>query len=133
MASFCIVCTQITFVVQKTREIGVLKSLGASNRQIGLLFFGQSFAVGIAGIITGVAFGITALHFRNEFLKAMRGLTGTELFPAEIYGFYGLPALVVTSDIILICGVSLVICLLASLIPALRAAQLQPVEALRNE
>lgn len=133
VASFCIVCTQITFVVQKTREIGVLKSLGASNRQIGLLFFGQSFAVGIAGIITGVAFGITALHFRNEFLKAMRGLTGTELFPAEIYGFYGLPALVVTSDIILICGVSLVICLLASLIPALRAAQLQPVEALRNE
>ena len=133
VASFCIVCTQITFVVQKTREIGVLKSLGASDRQIGLLFFGQSFAVGIAGVILGVLFGMTALHFRNEFLMAMRSLTGTELFPAEIYGFYGLPALIDPSDIVLICGVSLIICMFASLIPALRASKLQPVEALRNE
>ena len=133
VASFCIVCTQITFVVQKTREIGVLKSLGASNRQIGLLFFGQSFAIGVVGIISGVLFGIIALHFRNPFLELMRNLTGKELFPAEIYGFYGLPSLIIPSDIILICGVSLIICLGASLIPALRAAQLQPVEALRNE
>lgn len=133
VASFCIVCTQITFVVQKTREIGVLKSLGASDGQIRTLFFGQSFAVGIVGVICGVIFGLTAVHFRNDFLTAMRKMTGTELFPAEIYGFYGLPALIVPGDIILICGVSLVICLVASLIPAIRASLLQPVEALRNE
>ena len=133
VASFCIVCTQITFVVQKTREIGVLKSLGASDGQIRMLFFGQSFAVGIIGVICGVIFGLTAVHFRNQFLELMRKLTGAELFPAEIYGFYGLPAKIVTGDVVLICGVSLLICLMASLIPAIRASTLQPVEALRNE
>ena len=133
VASFCIVCTQITFVVQKTREIGVLKSIGATNRQIMLLFFGQSFAVGTAGVGCGLAFGLTALHFRNEFLFFMRKFTGMQLFPPEVYGFYKLPAIIVPGDIALICGVSLVICLIASLIPAIKAATLQPVEAMRYE
>ena len=132
VASFCIVCTQITFVVQKTREIGVLKSIGATNGQIMTLFFGQSFAVGAMGVLCGVAFGMTALHYRNDFLAFMRQFTGMELFPAAVYGFYGLPALIVPADIVLICGVSLVICLVASIVPAIKAAQLQPVEALRH-
>lgn len=132
VASFCIVCTQITFVVQKTREIGVLKSIGATNGQIMTLFFGQSFAVGAMGVLCGVGFGMTALHFRNDFLKVMRKFTGMELFPADVYGFYGLPAMIVPGDIILICGVSLVICLVASIVPAIKASQLQPVEALRH-
>jgi len=133
VASFCIVCTQITFVVQKTREIGVLKSIGATNTQILLLFFGQSFAVGTVGVACGLGFGLTALHFRNEFLMVMRKFTGMQLFPAEVYGFYKLPAIIVPGDIALICGVSLIICLFASLIPAIKAATLQPVEAMRYE
>lgn len=133
VASFCIVCTQITFVVQKTREIGVLKSIGATNSQILLLFFGQSFAVGTVGVLCGLGFGLTALHFRNEFLAVMRNFTGMHLFPPDVYGFYGLPAIIVPGDIILICGVSLVICLFASLVPAIKAATLQPVEAMRYE
>ena len=60
-------------------------------------------------------------------------LTGFELFPAKIYYFTELPAIIAPRDIILICGSALVICVLAGLAPAWRAARLQPVEALRHE
>jgi len=60
-------------------------------------------------------------------------LTGFELFPAKIYYFSELPAIIIPRDIILICGSALVICVLAGLAPAWRAARLEPVEALRHE
>jgi lipoprotein-releasing system permease protein len=63
----------------------------------------------------------------------MNRATGFELFPAKIYGFSELPALIVSRDIALICGSALVICLLAGLLPAWSAGRLKPVEALRNE
>jgi lipoprotein-releasing system permease protein len=63
----------------------------------------------------------------------MNRWTGFELFPASIYSFTELPALIVAGDIALICGSALVICLLAGLIPAWIAGGLKPVEALRHE
>jgi len=66
-------------------------------------------------------------------LRFMNRMTGIELFPASIYSFTDLPALIVPRDIITICGSALVICLLAGLIPAWIAGRLKPVEALRHE
>jgi lipoprotein-releasing system permease protein len=63
----------------------------------------------------------------------MRHWTGVQLFPAEIYGFSQLPCLVVPRDLLIICGGSLIICLLAAAFPAYHASRLNPVEALRNE
>jgi lipoprotein-releasing system permease protein len=74
-----------------------------------------------------------ALAYRNEFLHFMRRATGFELFPAQIYNFNELPALIVPRDILVICGSALLICILGGLIPAWRAARLKPVEALRYE
>ena len=74
-----------------------------------------------------------AISYRNEFLGFLRHLTGFELFPASIYGFAQLPALIVPGDILLICGSAWFICLLGGVIPAWRAGRLQPVEALRYE
>ncbi|HVU08584.1 MAG TPA: ABC transporter permease [Verrucomicrobiae bacterium] len=133
VAAFGITCTTITFIVMKTREIGVLKALGASNRQVMWVFMGQSLVVSVFGIITGLVVGMLALHFRNEFLDWMRQLTGMELFPASIYGFTQLPALIVPRDIAIICGGSLLICLCAAAFPARYASRLNPVEALRYE
>ena len=76
VAAFGIVNCQITFVVQKTREIGILKALGASNRQVLLLFLSQSVIVGILGVGLGLGIAMLMLHYRNEFLVMMRHLTG---------------------------------------------------------
>ena len=133
VAAFGITCTLITFVVQKTREIGVLKALGASNRQVLWIFLAQSLSISLLGILFGTGVGLLALTYRNEFLHFMNRLTGFELFPASVYGFSELPALIVPNDIAIICGGSLLICLGAAAFPAWHASRLRPVEALRNE
>ena len=133
VAAFGITSAQITFVVQKTREIGVLKALGATNAQVRWLFLSQSLIVGVFGVVAGYGLGLLLLRYRNDFLDLMNRLTGFELFPKTIYAFDRLPALIVPGDIAIICGGSLFICLLAGLLPAWNAGRLQPVEALRNE
>jgi lipoprotein-releasing system permease protein len=133
VAAFGITSTLIAFVVHKTREIGVLKALGAARRQVAALFLAQSVFVGLFGIATGFLMARVSLAYRNEFLHAMRQWTGLELFPAAIYSFTELPALILPGDVLLICGSAFVMCLLAGVIPAGLAARLQPVEALRHE
>jgi lipoprotein-releasing system permease protein len=133
VAAFGITCTLITFIVMKTREIGLMKAIGASNRQVMWVFLGQSLIVSVLGVAVGLGLGLLAIAYRNEFLALMRRLTGFQLFPAEIYGFSELPALIVPGDIAIICGGSLIICLLAAAFPARHASRLNPVEALRHE
>jgi lipoprotein-releasing system permease protein len=133
VAALCILSAQITFVVQKTREIGMLKALGATNLQISGIFLAQSAIIGVLGVFAGYGLGILAVTYRNEFLHFMRWLTGWELFPSSIYGFGELPAIIAPRDIALICVSSFVICILGGVLPAIRAGRLKPVEALRYE
>jgi lipoprotein-releasing system permease protein len=133
VAAFGIMNSLITFVVQKTREIGMLKALGSTHGQVLWLFLSQSLTVGVAGVLTGFGLGMLAVSYRNEFLHFMNRATGFELFPASIYYFTELPALISPRDIAVICGSALLICVLAGLVPAWTAARLEPVEALRHE
>ena len=133
VAALCILSAQITFVIQKTREIGMLKALGASKLQISGIFLGQSAIIGVIGVASGYGLGMLAVTYRNEFLHVMRTVTGWELFPASVYGFGELPALITPSDVAIICVSSFVICILGGLLPAIRAGGLKPVEALRYE
>jgi lipoprotein-releasing system permease protein len=133
VAALCILSALITFVVQKTREIGMLKALGATDLQVSLVFLSQAALVGAIGDLAGYGLGMLALAYRNEFLHFMNRMTGFELFPASIYGFTELPALIFTKDILLICGSAWVVCILGGVIPAWRAGRLKPVEALRYE
>lgn len=133
VAAFGIGCTLITFVVLKTREIGVLKALGASGRQIMWVFLSQSLFISVLGVIVGAVGGALAVIYRNNFLHLMRRLTGMELFPQKVYEFAELPAKMTTRDMVIICGGSMLICLLAAAFPAWHASRLKPVEALRHE
>ncbi len=133
VAALCILSAQITFVVQKTREIGMLKALGASNLQVSGIFLAQSAVIGVIGVAAGLSLGMLAVTYRNQFLHFMRSVTGWELFPASVYGFGELPALVTPSDVAIICVSSFFICIFGGVLPAMRAGSLKPVEALRYE
>ena len=133
VAALCILSAQITFVIQKTREIGMLKSLGATRLQISGIFIFQSAVIGVIGVASGLALGMLALIYRNPFLHFMNRMTGFELCPQSVYGFSGLPAIIKPGDVAIICISSFIICLLGGVLPAIRAGRLKPVEALRYE
>ncbi|MBI3875506.1 MAG: ABC transporter permease [Verrucomicrobia bacterium] len=133
VAAFGITSVMITFVVQKTREIGILKALGATRQQVTAVFLLQSIPVGLLGVTFGYLLGRLALAYRNEFLAFLRHAMSIEIFPASIYNLPELPAVIIPGDVAVICGGSLVICVLAGVLPALNAGRLQPVEALRHE
>ncbi len=134
VAALCILSAQITFVIRKTREIGMLKALGAKNLQISTVFLVQSAVIGALGVLTGLGLGILAISCRNEFLEFMRRTTGWQLFPQSIYGFGELPAIIMPYDVAIICGISFImICIIGGVLPALLAGILKPVEALRYE
>jgi lipoprotein-releasing system permease protein len=133
VAALCILSALITFVVQKTREIGMLKALGAGDLQVSAIFLSQGAMVGAIGCLAGYGLGMLALAYRNEFLHFMDRMVGFQLFPPSIYGFTDLPALIIRSDILLICGSAFLICTLGGVIPAWLAGRLKPVDALRYE
>jgi lipoprotein-releasing system permease protein len=133
IASFCVMNTLITVTVQKKREIGILKALGATASQIVWVFLAQGMVVGFFGNITGLALGMTLLHYRNEFKDWLSSVLHREIFSPGIYQFSKIPAELVTSDVVTICVSAFIICSVAALIPAWFAARLDPVKALRYE
>jgi lipoprotein-releasing system permease protein len=133
VAAFGIMNTLITVTVQKTREIGVMKALGAQTHQIIGVFVAQGMVVGVFGTLTGLAMGITMVQYRNEVSRFLSSALNIEIFPASVYQFSEIPAEIVPSDVVLICVSAFAICSLAALIPAWFAARLDPVKALRHE
>ncbi len=133
VAAFGIMNTLITVTVQKRREIGIMKAVGASLWQIMGVFLFQGIVVGIFGTITGLAAGMTLIRFRNEFSRWLASTLHIEIFPRSVYQFSEIPAQVVPRDVVLICIAAFIICSLAALIPAYFAARVDPVKALRYE
>jgi len=107
--------------------------MGASSGGIMRIFLLQGFFVGLIGSAGGVLLGWLVIHFRMNILHAMRFVTGQEIFPKEIYLFRELPAHIVWSDVGVICVISILLCTCGALVPALRAACLDPAKALRYE
>jgi lipoprotein-releasing system permease protein len=133
VAAFGIMSTLITVTVQKTREIGVMKALGATTGQIVWVFLAQGMFVGFMGNVSGVCLALLAVHYRNGFKEWLANTLHIELFPPTIYEFTKIPAEVVPRDVAVICISAFFICSLAALIPAWFAARLDPVKALRYE
>jgi lipoprotein-releasing system permease protein len=133
VAAFGIMSTLITVTVQKRREIGIVKALGANISQIIWIFLGQGTVVGLFGTLTGLGLGMTLIRYRNEFSHWLASTLHIEIFPREVYQFSEIPAQVVPQDVTIICISAFLICSLAALIPAYFAARLDPVKALRYE
>lgn len=133
VAAFGIMSTLITVTVQKRREIGIVKALGANIPQIIWVFLGQGTVVGLFGTLTGLGLGMTLIRYRNEFAHWLANTLHIEIFPREVYQFSEIPAQVVPNDVVIICVSAFLICSLAALVPAYFAARLDPVKALRYE
>jgi lipoprotein-releasing system permease protein len=133
VAAFGIMSTLITVTVQKTREIGVMKALGAASGKILRIFLLQGFIVGVFGVAIGIALGLLTVQNINPINHFLSHVVGIDLFPRDIYNFPSIPAFLTVQDLLTIGLSALVICTLAGVLPALRAARLEPVEALRHE
>lgn len=133
VAAFGIMSTLITVTVQKRREIGIVKALGANIAQIVWVFLGQGTIVGLFGTVTGLGLGMTLIRYRNEFSRWLASTLHIEIFPREVYQFSAIPAEVIPHDVAIICISAFLICSFAALIPAYFAARLDPVKALRYE
>ncbi len=133
VAGFGILAIFSMIVVEKTRDIGVLKALGASTTGVGGIFLGYGLALGIVGAGTGLAGGLLFVRYINKIEDGLSALTGQRVFNPDIYYFSEIPTRVEPWTVAWVfCG-ALLIAVLASVWPAIRAARLRPVEALRYE
>ena len=133
VAAFSITNTLITSIYQKTKEIGLLKALGCSDAAVMRIFVLQGFLVGAIGSAAGTLAGCLILRFRQNIIDFASRLSGQDLFPKRFYFFDALPAEIVPQDVAFIVICSVALCTAGAMLPALRAARLQPSEALRYE
>jgi lipoprotein-releasing system permease protein len=133
VAGFGILAIFFMIVVEKTRDIGILKALGASGRGIMGIFLAYGLSLGIVGSGVGMVLGLLFVVYINEVAKVLSKITGHEVFDPSIYYFYKIPTIIDPLTVAwIVCG-ALSIAVLASVLPARRAARLHPVEALRYE
>jgi len=133
VAGFGILAIFYTIVVEKTRDIGILKALGASHGGVLGLFLGYGLFLGLVGAGLGTALGVTITTYINEIEKIIARLTGQEVFNRSVYYFDQIPTDMRPEMVLLVNAGALVIAVLASVYPALRAALLHPARAVRWE
>jgi lipoprotein-releasing system permease protein len=133
VAAFGLCSTLITITVQKSREIGLMKALGATDVQVCGVFLFHGVIVGVVGAIFGTISGLVLLHFRNPFRAFLMETFHIEVFPSSVYGLPDIPAVINPNNVALIAVSAVVVCVLAALLPAMNAAALAPARALRYE
>jgi lipoprotein-releasing system permease protein len=133
VAGFGILAIFLMIVVEKTRDIGILKSLGASAHGVMGIFLAYGLSLGLVGSGVGLVLGLLFVRYINEIAGLLGKITGRPVFDPSIYYFYEIPTIVNPWTIGWIVAGALVIAVMASVLPALRAAVLHPVEALRYE
>jgi lipoprotein-releasing system permease protein len=133
VAGFGILAIFSMIVVEKTRDIGILKALGASNMGVMNIFLGYGLLLGLVGAVMGTALGLGLTWNINQIEQWLAAITGQDIFPRSIYYFDKIPTDVQPMMVLLVNVGSLAIAVLFSILPALRAAMLHPVRALRYE
>ena len=131
VAAFNIISSLTMVVMQKTKDIGVLRAIGATASHISQIFLLEGFVIGVVGVLLGAALGLLLAFNLNPVADFIERSTGLSVFPRDIYYFDQIPVDVNMHDVWVIVTAALVMSILAGLYPAVRAARLKPVEALR--
>ncbi len=133
VAGFGILAIFFMIVVEKTRDIGILKSLGASSNGVMSIFLAYGLALGVVGSGVGVVMGLLFVKYINVIEGWLTWVTGRKVFDERIYYFPEIPTSVSASMVIWVAVGAITISVLASILPARRASRLHPVQALRYE
>ena len=133
VAAFNIISGMIMMVKDKGRDIAILRTMGATRGMVMRIFLLAGASVGVVGTALGFALGLAFSLNIETIRRWLEGLTGTELFAAEIYFLSKLPARVEVAETALVVFMGLALSFLATLYPSWRAARVDPVEALRYE
>ena len=133
VAAFNIVSSLFMLVKDKTKDIAILKTIGASNLQIMSIFMVNGMLVGIIGTALGVVLGLLFSYNIESIRQFLEGFSGIKLFDPAIYFLYNLPSVVEISDVIFISTLAFLLSFLATIYPAYKASNLNPIEAMRYE
>lgn len=133
VAAFNIVSILTMVVAEKRAAIAVLRTMGASARQVMAIFSVQGSLIGVLGLVLGLGAGVPLAYHIGSVAEAIERLFGFRLFDPTIYFISSIPSQVRAGDIVLITACGLCLAVLATLYPAYRAARIGPAEALRYE
>ncbi len=133
VAAFNIVGTLIMVVMEKNKDIAILKSMGATSRSIMKIFIIEGLIIGAVGTILGALSGLLAAINMETIAGYVERVLGFEVFPRDVYYLDRFPSEVNPVDVVIIVIIALMLCFLATLYPSWKASNLDPAEALRYE
>ncbi len=131
VAGFGILAIFYTIVVEKKKDIGIMKSLGAGGWGVMQIFVYYSLLLGIVGSLMGLGLGFLLVYYINEVAGALSFILRSEVFNPDIYFFYEIPTIIQTSTVLKIISGAIAIAVASGVLPAVLASRMHPVESLR--
>lgn len=133
VAAFNLLSSLVMAVKDKRSDIAILRTLGASPREVARIFLVQGALIGVVGTLSGVGLGVLVAYNIDVIVPFIEGILGVEFLPQQIYFISQLPSDPRVTDIVAIASTSLVLSLVATLYPSWRASSLQPAQVLRHD
>lgn len=133
VAAFNVVVSLVMVVKEKRGDIAILRTMGTSLGSIRNIFIVQGFAIGLTGTGVGLGLGILLSLTVSDIVSWLEGVLDVQFLSADVYPINYLPSQIQVPDLVLVCGISLVLTILATLLPARSAARIDPADVLRYE